>query len=145
MQRQQQQQQSRSGSRGSKTNSPSPVAGAGRFVEEWDASQRGSSIVDGNLKANQVAMQRSNSVHSYAAGDDAELPQRNNTLRKKPSMRRSGSLRRSSSRRSNKAGSVRSLALQSTSEPDGLHSAFYCPVPTSGTPTDVLANRFQSK
>lgn len=128
----------------SKTASPSPVAGAGRFTEEWDASQRGSSIIDENYKSSFAAMQRSNSVHSFAAGDDEQLPVRNNTLRKKSSMRRTGSLRRSSSRRSNKAGSVRSLALHSGSDRDDMHSAFYCPVPTSGTPTDVLANRFQS-
>lgn len=128
----------------SKTASPSPVAGAGRFTEEWDASQRGSSIIDDGYKSSFAAMQRSNSVHSFAAGDDDQLPVRNNTLRKKSSMRRTSSLRRSSSRRSNKAGSVRSLALHSASDPDDMHSAFYCPVPTSGTPTDVLANRFQS-
>jgi hypothetical protein len=128
----------------SKTASPPPVAGAGRFTEEWDASQRGSSIIDDSYRSNFAAMQRSNSVHSFNAGDDQQLPVRGNTLRKKSSMRRTSSLGRSSSRRSNKAGSVRSLALHSASDPDDAHSAFYCPVPTSGTPTDVLANRFQS-
>lgn len=91
-------------------------------------------------------MQRSNSVHSFAAGDDDQLPVRNNTLRKRASFGGSNSLRRrSSSRRSNRAGSVRSLALQSAMDPDDARSAFYCPVPTSGNPTDVLANRFQSE
>jgi hypothetical protein len=68
---------------------------------------------------------------------------RGNTLKKKNSLRRSTSLKRSSSRRSMKAGSVRSLALQSSHEPDEIHSVFYCPVPTTGTPTEVLSNRFQ--
>lgn len=96
--------------------------------------------------AGPAAMQRSNSVNSYAPGDDRALPQRGNTLKKKASLRRSGpgSLVRSSSRRSARAGSVRSLALQSATDPDELHSAFFCPVPTSGSPTDVLAARFQS-
>ncbi|PHH83999.1 hypothetical protein CDD83_2660 [Cordyceps sp. RAO-2017] len=89
-------------------------------------------------------MRRSNSVHSYSAGDDQLLSVRANTLKKKPSMRRNGSLRRSSSRRSNRAGSVRSLTLQSASDPGDASSAFYCPVPTSGIPTDVLASRFQT-
>jgi hypothetical protein len=42
---------------------------------------------------------------------------------------------------------VRSLALQSTSggDTDEAHSAFYSPVPTTGNPTEVLANRFQCK
>lgn len=119
----------------------------GRFTEEWDASQRGSSIVDG--RRGNGKMQRSSSVHSFTAGDDQHiqqaLPSRGNTLKKKNSMRRSGgSVRRSSSRRSMKAGSVRSLALQSASDPDEMHSVFYCPVPTTGNPTEVLCSRFQS-
>lgn len=129
----------------------------GRFNEEWDASRRGSSIIDGprgqsppvmsaSAAAGPSAMQRSNSVNSYAAGDDRALPQRGNTLKKKASLRRSGtgSMVRSSSRRSARAGSVRSLALQTATDPDELHSAFFCPVPTNGNPTDVLAARFQS-
>lgn len=118
----------------------------GRFTEEWDASQRGSSIIDGHRPNNKLAaMQRTASISSYAAGDDTNLPIRNNTLRKKGSVRRAGSLGRSASRRSNRAGSVRSLALQSSSDRDEGHSAFYCPVPTSGNPTTILAERFQSK
>ncbi|KAL4723413.1 phosphatidylinositol 4,5-bisphosphate-binding protein [Fusarium chlamydosporum] len=89
-------------------------------------------------------MQRSNSVHSFVSGDDQQLPARQNTLKKKNSMRRNGSLKRSGSRRSMRAGSVRSLALQSSSDHDEAHSAFYCPVPTSGNPTDTLSNRFQN-
>ncbi|KAL7814758.1 hypothetical protein V8C26DRAFT_403073 [Trichoderma gracile] len=137
---------------------PGPFPVSGRFNEEWDASQRGSSILldhhrhqdslamSGPAAAGPAAMQRSNSVNSYAPGDDRALPQRGNTLKKKASLRRSGpgSLVRSSSRRSARAGSVRSLALQSATDPDELHSAFYCPVPTSGSPTDVLAARFQT-
>ncbi|KAG5983872.1 hypothetical protein E4U55_006857 [Claviceps digitariae] len=127
------------------TGSSSPVVGVGRFTEEWDASQRGSSIIDQNYRPNLSTMQRSNSVHSFAVGDDDQLPVRNNTLKKRASMGGSNSLRRrSSSRRSHRAGSVRSLALQSAMDPDDAHSAFYCPVPTSGNPTDVLANRFQT-
>ncbi|KPM40182.1 hypothetical protein AK830_g6362 [Neonectria ditissima] len=118
---------------------PQPV---GRFTEEWGASQRGSSIVDGHHSSG-ANMQRSASVHSFSAGDDSQLPARSNTLKKKNSLRRNGSLKRSSSRRSMRAGSVKSLALQSTSDPDEAHSAFHCPVPTSGNPTEVLTTRFQ--
>ena len=52
-------------------------------------------------------------------------------------------MKRSSSRRSSRAGSVRSLALQSAGDTDETHSAFYSPVPTTGNPTEILANRFQ--
>uniref|UniRef100_A0A8H7KBL0 Uncharacterized protein n=1 Tax=Bionectria ochroleuca TaxID=29856 RepID=A0A8H7KBL0_BIOOC len=43
-----------------------------------------------------------------------------------------------------RAGSVKSLALNPASDPNEAHSAFYCPVPTSGNPTQVLIDRFQS-
>ncbi|OBT47953.1 hypothetical protein VE00_01635 [Pseudogymnoascus sp. WSF 3629] len=100
----------------------------GKFNEEWDASQRGSSIID----SERYHLKHTPSVMSQG---DPLLPRRGGTLKKK------ASLRRSSSRRSSRAGSVRSLALQP--EPsDEIHSAFYSPVPTSGNPTEALANRF---
>ncbi|KAI1105439.1 hypothetical protein F4804DRAFT_341182 [Jackrogersella minutella] len=127
-----------------------------KFTEEWDASARGSSVADGPTSSQQnyypySSMQRANSVSSrqeVITGDGASAHgislSRGNTLKKKSSLRRSGSLKRSSSRRSMKAGSVRSLALQSSHDSDEIHSAFYCPVPTSGSPTELLSNRFQS-
>jgi hypothetical protein len=116
-------------------------SGAGKFSEEWDASQRGSSIIDGPSATH--AMERNNSFSGSTAGESSQAISRGNTLRKKSSLRRSGSLKRSSSRRSMKAGSVKSLALQSGDDEDQMHSAFYCPVPTTGNPTETLANRFQ--
>lgn len=140
----------------------------GRFHEQWDASQRGSSVLGGPRdphprlhNANSMAdpspmadgggaadIHRSASVRSYAPGDD-QLPamsNRHGTLKKRNSTRHAGgSLRHSSSRRSMKAGSVKSLGLYSGSDQgEAAHSVFHCPVPTSGSPTDVLANRFQS-
>ncbi len=124
---------------GSTTGKPmesSPLSHAaaqqsGRFNEEWDASQRGSSIIDG------PAIRRTNSANSQG---ETLIPTRGGTLKKKASLRRGNSLKRSSSRRSSRAGSVRSLAL----EPDGdeMRSAFWSPVPTTGNPTEILANRF---
>lgn len=126
----------------------------GKFREEWDASQRGSSIIDGPTSRhitsnnNMSSIHRSNSFSGSTAGGGMDGPgsiqvSRSNTLKKKSSLRRSASLGRSGSRRSMKAGSVRSLALQSTADEDEMHSAFYCPVPTTGNPTEALANRFQ--
>ncbi|KAI0409382.1 hypothetical protein F4802DRAFT_604588 [Xylaria palmicola] len=135
-----------------------------KFNEEWDASVRGSSIIDGSSAAHHPyqhqqqrprsqspGFQRTNSAASRPdsiAGDNANTSSislsRGNTLKKKNSLRRSASLKRSSSRRSMKAGSVRSLALQSSHEPDEIHSVFHCPVPTTGSPTEVLAQRFQA-
>ncbi|KOS17559.1 Phosphatidylinositol 4 [Escovopsis weberi] len=91
-------------------------------------------------------MRRSNSVHSPVAGDDSLPHPKTHALNKRLSLRRSASLARSGSRRSMQAGSVRSLNMHSATdnEPNGLRSAFYCPVPTTGSPTDVLVNRFQA-
>ncbi|KAK5625562.1 hypothetical protein RRF57_001278 [Xylaria bambusicola] len=109
-----------------------------RFNEEWDPSVRGSSATDGHHQQQQQRSQspnvhRANSVSSRSemiTGDGASTHgislSRGNTLKKKNSLRRSASLKRSGSRRSMKAGSVRSLALQSSHEPDEIHSAFYC-------------------
>lgn len=105
----------------------------GCFNEEWDASQRGSSIIDG-------PMQRTNSALSQG---DSIVPSRGGTLKKKSSLRRTGSFKRSSSRRSSRAGSVRSLSLQPTGDVDEMQSAFFSPVPTTGNPTEILSNRFQ--
>ncbi|KAI0864695.1 hypothetical protein F4860DRAFT_528415 [Xylaria cubensis] len=145
--------------------SPVPVdSRQPKFNEEWDASVRGGSIVDGpsaaqhqyqqqqqRQRSQSPNVQNANSTYSrseIATSDNASAHgislSRGNTLKKKNSLRRSGSLKRSSSRRSMKAGSVRSLALQSSHQSDEIHSAFYCPVPTSGAPTEVLAQRFQS-
>lgn len=118
------------------------AAGTSRFTEDWDASQRGTSILDGHRPRSADMSQRRSSFAS-GASDEAALS-RGNTLRKKASMRRSGSLGRSGSRRSVRAGSVKSLALQTGAEDGDGRSAFYCPVPTGGNPTDALATRFQS-
>jgi hypothetical protein len=136
-----------------------PGTGGGRFTEEWNASQRGSSVINGpvlrqgnnnNNNNNMNGLQRSHSAAGSTTsgvggmdGHSSVQVSRSNTLKKKASLRKTGSLKRSGSRRSTKAGSVRSLALQPNTDEDEMHSAFYCPVPTMGNPTDVLATRFQ--
>jgi len=107
---------------------------SGRFNEEWDASQRGSSILG-------AGTERENSS-GFSQGETL-TPSRGGTLKKKASLKKSGSVKRTGSRRSSRAGSVRSLALQSGHEQDETHSAFFSPVPTTGNPTEILANRFQ--
>ncbi|KAH8819604.1 hypothetical protein F5884DRAFT_18945 [Xylogone sp. PMI_703] len=106
----------------------------GRFNEEWDASRRGSSILDGPAPH----------PNAGAVPNEATpFPSRGGTLKKKASVKRATSLKRSSSRRSSRAGSVRSLAL-TAGDVDEMHSAFFSPVPTTGNPTEALANRFQA-
>jgi hypothetical protein len=116
---------------------------AGRFNEDFDAVRPSTSTTEGdhantNIKRSDSVMSQSNTL----------LPSRGGTLRKKQSLKKSSGLRRSSSRRSLGAGSMKSLALGERERyADGhgqeIYSAFFTPIPTSGNPTEMLANRFQ--
>ena len=57
-------------------------------------------------------------------------------------MRRTGSLKRSSSKRSLAVGSIKGVG--GAHEDVDFNSVFYTPIPTQGSPTEVLANRFQA-
>jgi len=95
-------------------------------------------------------------LSSYAAGNDSKLRRsdstsstkvesnnngafRAGTLKKKQSLRKTSNVKRSPSRKPFRAGIIKGTGH------DGIdfNSIFYTPVPTSGNPTDVLANRFQ--
>ena len=87
-------------------------------------------------------MQRTNSTMSQS---HTLTPSRGGTLKKRQSLSRKNSLKRSGSRRNSRPGSVRSLTFADGVDGHGseMNSAFYTPVPTTGTPTEILANRFQ--
>lgn len=73
-------------------------------------------------------------------------PFRKGTLKKKQSLSRQNSTKRNASRISSRPGSVKSLTFADETggeSTDEMNSAFWTPVPTTGSPTDVLANRFQ--
>ncbi|EAW06858.1 SLM1 family PH domain-containing protein [Aspergillus clavatus NRRL 1] len=115
-----------------------------RFHEEFDAaSQRGSVAIDGPSTA---AVHRSASQMSHSR---STTPTRSTTLKKRSSLSRKSSMHRSGSRRSLRAGSVRSLVLGDREKygvegADDSNSAFHIPIPTSGSPTEVMAQRFQA-
>lgn len=67
---------------------------------------------------------------------------RGNTLKGQKSLSRRSSLRRSSSAHSMRAGSASGVVYENRHAVD-QNNVFYTPVPTSGSPTEVLANRFQ--
>lgn len=109
--------------------------------QDLSSSQRDSTLVDGGVAGD---MRRSNSTMSQS---HTLTPSRGGTLKKKKSLSRKGSVKRSGSRRSSYAGSIKGLDL-GDSQYDGvndeqMHSAFFKPVPTTGSPTEILANRFQ--
>jgi len=116
-------------------SAPQERSRLGRFEEDFDARTRGSSIIDSDMP------QRSSS----STLNQGIAPSRSGTLKKKSSVKRSGSLKRSGSRKSIHAGSIRGVAIEDQERGyDREDSVFYTPVPTKGTPTELLADRFQS-
>lgn len=116
-------------------------SGHGKFSEDFDASVRGSSVLeDSGPRLQRTASTKSTSSTLNQSGTLS----RGNTLKKKASLSRKSSLKRSGSRRSLYAGSIKGVPAQDeAADPGSEYSAFYTPVPTSGSPTDILANRFQ--
>lgn len=117
----------------------------GAFQEHSVLSQSEDLHADSVLHDAKPNLQRSDSQMSQS---QTMIASRGGTLKKKASLKRGGSLRRSTSRKSSYAGSVRSLKLgeKEKYEPSEEHnSAFYCPIPTVGNPTDLLADRFQGR
>lgn len=74
-------------------------------------------------------------------------PSRGGTLKKRQSLSRKNSWKRSGSRKDSRPGSVKSLTFADDVGGHGseMNSAFFTPVPTTGSPTEILANRFQGR
>ena len=134
----------------------SHVSGANTGIETTDhyagaphdtsaLSNAGDMQDDSSYKDTGSVLQRSNSQMSQS---QTMVPSRGGTLKKKASLKKTGSLKRSGSKKSSYAGSVRSMRLgeKERYEPSEEHSsAFYCPVPITGSPTELLAERFQGE
>lgn len=109
---------------------------------DLNPSQRGSTLVDSGSGG---GVHRSDSTMSQS---HTLTPSRGGTLKKKRSLSKKGSVKRSGSRRSSYAGSVKGLGFADQqydgATDDEMNSAFFTPVPTTGTPTEILADRFQS-
>ena len=107
---------------------------------EADATQQGSSTLGGDSGG---GLRRGNSTMSQS---HTLTPSRGGTLKKRQSLKKKSSLRRSASGKSSRPGSIRSF--KSDQEPYSgdhteINNAFFVPVPTTGSPTEILANRFQ--
>jgi hypothetical protein len=114
----------------------------GRFEEDFDARTRGSSVLDGGDVPQRSASRASRASTTLNQG---AVPSRSGTLKKRGSVKRSGSLGRSGSRKSVHAGSIRGVTIDDGERGYSREdSVFYTPVPTKGSPTEILADRFQS-
>lgn len=114
-----------------------------RFTEGLDTSQLGSSIIGAD--GTDPHRHDPSIPQSMAA-----LPSRGGTLKKKRSLSRKGSVKRSSSKRASRSGSLMGVGLGGQDDYQGdfgddMNSAFFTPVPVTGNPTEILANRFQCK
>ena len=111
--------------------------------QDHSTSQRGSTLVDTGTGD---GMHRSDSTMSQS---HTLTPSRGGTLKKKRSLSKKGSVKRSGSRRNSYAGSIKGFATGDQqydgANDDQMHSAFFTPVPTTGSPTEILANRFQGR
>ncbi|KAI4106254.1 MAG: hypothetical protein L6R37_002236 [Teloschistes peruensis] len=110
--------------------------------QELHSSQRDSTLVDSGVAGD---MRRSSSTMSQS---HTLTPSRGGTLKKKKSLSRKGSVKRSGSRRNSYAGSIKGLDVGDSQydavDDEQMHNAFFKPVPTTGSPTEILANRFQA-
>jgi len=105
-------------------------------IDSYNATNSGDTAVGDETGLNRSGSSASN----YAAGG----PGRSNTLKKKQSVSRKTSIKRSGSRKSFVAGSVKGpVAGDADPEDREYNSAFHTPIPTSSSPTEILANRFQ--
>jgi hypothetical protein len=102
--------------------------------EDMDDDDRGSSL----QQLEGAGLHRTASMTSKSG-----TPSRNNTLKKQKSLSRKTSLKRSSSRKSLNVGSIKGVSIDDRRTPEDYNNVFYTPVPTTGAPTEILANRFQ--
>ena len=105
---------------------------------DTEATQTGSShVANSDLRGGNSATSQSQTL----------TPSRGGTLKKRQSLSKKASLKRKDSGKRSRTASVRSFA---GGDKDGflgdqveLHNVFFTPVPTTGNPTEILANRFQ--
>lgn len=122
----------------SQSAQPGNYIGGGRYDDDSIMDRPGSSVND----LSSAGLQRTASAASSRGGGGAVggSVSRSNTLTKKGSIKRTSSLKRSGSRRSIHAGSMKGLDGETARGDE--NSVFYTPIPTQGSPTDILTNRF---
>ncbi|KAF1982063.1 hypothetical protein K402DRAFT_424907 [Aulographum hederae CBS 113979] len=105
------------------------------FDDGYGASERG---YEGD------GLKRTPSAASTNYGAGTGGLSRGNTLKKKNSLSKKASIKRSGSRKSMRAGSIKGVMADGGASSGEHNDVFYTPIPTSGTPTDILAARFQN-
>lgn len=104
-------------------------------------------VMTGHPGSSAVGDNDTHNATSTMSQSQTLTPSRGGTLKKRQSLSRKNSLKRSGSRKDSRPGSVQSLTLADDVGGHGseMNSAFFTPVPTTGSPTEILANRFQGR
>jgi len=92
------------------------------------------------VESDTTGLGRSASSASTAVGGQLS---RSGTLKKRQSVSRKTGLKHSTSRKSLRAGSIKGVATGDGIDDHEYNNAFHTPIPTSSSPTEILANRFQ--
>ena len=95
-------------------------------------------------KSTSLDRERSQERPGDSAMSQAPPPSRGGTLKKRRSLSRKGSLKRKSSHLGTFGGHASDAQDEVVANYNSeMNDAFYTPVPTRGSPTEILANRFQ--
>ncbi|KAL9099982.1 MAG: hypothetical protein Q9163_004591 [Psora crenata] len=119
---------------------PKSVAPLSQNNVENQTSHLNEDMVGSSTLGDSSEMRRANSSMSQS---HTLTPSRGGTLKKRQSLSKKNSVKRSGSKRASRPGSVKSLTFADDVDGSEANSVFYTPVPTHGSPTEVLANRFQ--
>ena len=102
-------------------------------------SFRNSTLNDGPSSVGDNNLQRAGSTMSQS---QTLTPSRGGTLKKRQSLSRRTSLTRNTSMKGERPAS-QAFADDTLAQNPEMNDAFFTPVPTTGSPTEILANRFQ--
>lgn len=102
-------------------------------------------LIGSTRKSPSPDRERSRERQGDSAIPQASAPSRGGTLKKRRSLSRKGSLKRDGSRKRASYAGLDGQEEAVANADSEMNSAFYTPVTTRGSPTEILANRFQGK
>lgn len=123
--------------RGASHNDPRTLQGNTQSIINQGLTQQTSAALVGDTE-----LLRAGSTMSQS---QTLTPSRGGTLKKRQSLIRKNSLKRTSSKKESRPGDAKGVPFANGEAGRGseMNNAFYTPVPTTGSPTDILAGRFQ--
>lgn len=131
-------------------NTVSRLAQSTQSIQPTTVGEENNGLHHGSSSVDREQSRERQRISSTASQSHTVIPSRGGTLKKRRSLSRKGSLKRELSRRSSRPGSIKGVGLDGQEEHVGdagseYNSAFHTPVTTSGSPTEILATRFQGR